>query len=97
MRMHRLLRKIERAGMDPKTNKGGKPIATALPGTAAGIGLRIAPLRPTAFSAPPTQRPRVGLPEILVGIFPGGGRDNPFGAQTWFDGCLVIRKCLRVA
>ena len=37
MKMHGLLRKIERAGMDPKTNKGGKPIAAALPGTAAAI------------------------------------------------------------
>ena len=26
MQMHALLRKIERAGMDAKTNKGGKPI-----------------------------------------------------------------------
>ncbi|MEM6741933.1 MAG: 3-hydroxyacyl-CoA dehydrogenase, partial [Pseudomonadota bacterium] len=34
MRCHGILRKIERAGMDPKTLKGGKPIATALPGTA---------------------------------------------------------------
>ena len=29
MAMHRLLRKIERAGMDPKTLKGGKPVAWA--------------------------------------------------------------------
>ena len=41
MEMHGVLRKIERAGMDPKTNKGGKPIAAALPGTALGIGLEI--------------------------------------------------------
>lgn len=41
MQMHRVLRKIERAGMDPKTLKGGKPIATALPGTALGIGLEL--------------------------------------------------------
>ncbi|MEO0752064.1 MAG: 3-hydroxyacyl-CoA dehydrogenase, partial [Pseudomonadota bacterium] len=34
MGMHGILRKIERAGMDPKTNKGGKPIVAALPGTA---------------------------------------------------------------
>ena len=37
MAMHRLLRKIERAGTDPKTLKGGKPVACALPGLAAGI------------------------------------------------------------
>jgi len=41
MNMHAILRKIERAGMDAKTNKGGKPIAAALPGTALGIGLEI--------------------------------------------------------
>jgi len=29
MASHAILRKIERAGMDPKTNKGGKPIAAA--------------------------------------------------------------------
>ena len=27
MNAHRIMRKIERAGMDPKTLKGGKPIA----------------------------------------------------------------------
>ncbi|MFM7333678.1 MAG: enoyl-CoA hydratase-related protein, partial [Tabrizicola sp.] len=41
MGMHQVLRKIERAGMDPKTLKGGKPIAAALPGTALGIGLEL--------------------------------------------------------
>ena len=38
MQGHRILRKLERAGMDAKTNKGGKPVACASPGTAAGIG-----------------------------------------------------------
>ena len=28
MNAHRIMRKIERAGMDPKTNKGGKPFET---------------------------------------------------------------------
>ena len=41
MQMHSIMRKIERAGMDPKTNRGGKPIVTVLPGTALGIGLEI--------------------------------------------------------
>ena len=45
MRTHDQLRRIERAGVDPKTNKGGKPVAAALPGTALGIGLEI-PLFP---------------------------------------------------
>ena len=41
MGLHALLRKIERAGMDPKTLKGGKPVCAALPGTALGIGFEI--------------------------------------------------------
>ena len=72
MRMHALLRKIERAGMDPKTLKGGKPIATALPGTAAGIGLEL-PLATHRIFCVDNPKARIGLPEIMVGIFPGGG------------------------
>ncbi|MEM9967401.1 MAG: 3-hydroxyacyl-CoA dehydrogenase NAD-binding domain-containing protein [Pseudomonadota bacterium] len=72
MQMHHLLRKIERAGMDPKTRKGGKPIASALPGTAAGIGLEL-PLATHRIFCANNPKARIGLPEILVGIFPGGG------------------------
>ena len=72
MQMHGLLRKIERAGMDPKTNKGGKPIAAALPGTAAGIGLEL-PLATHRTFIANNPKAKVGLPEILVGIFPGAG------------------------
>ena len=72
MKMHGLLRKIERAGMDPKTNKGGKPIAAALPGTAAGIGLEL-PLATHRIFLANNPKAKVGLPEILVGIFPGAG------------------------
>ncbi len=72
MRFHGLERKIELAGMDPKT-KRGKPIVAALPGTA-----RSAP-GPSSAVVPPDHRrrqpekARIGLPEILVGIFPGAG------------------------
>jgi 3-hydroxyacyl-CoA dehydrogenase / enoyl-CoA hydratase / 3-hydroxybutyryl-CoA epimerase len=72
MQMHTLLRKIERAGMEPKTNKGGKPIAAALPGTAAGIGLEL-PLATHRIFAANNPKARIGLPEIMVGIFPGAG------------------------
>ncbi|WP_322895418.1 MULTISPECIES: 3-hydroxyacyl-CoA dehydrogenase NAD-binding domain-containing protein [unclassified Yoonia] len=72
MAMHGVLRKIERAGMDPKTNKGGKPIAAALPGTALGIGLEI-PLACHRIFAADNPRAKIGLPEIQVGIFPGAG------------------------
>ncbi len=72
MQMHHVLRKIERAGMDPKTNKGGKPIATAIPGTALGIGLEL-PLSTHRTFVADNPKAKIGLPEIMVGIFPGGG------------------------
>ena len=72
MSMHKVLRKIERAGMDPKTLKGGKPIVAALPGTALGIGLEL-PLACHRIIAADNPRAKIGLPEIMVGIFPGAG------------------------
>ncbi|KZX94512.1 MULTISPECIES: 3-hydroxyacyl-CoA dehydrogenase NAD-binding domain-containing protein [unclassified Sulfitobacter] len=72
MKMHEMLRKIELAGMDRKTQKGGKPIASVLPGTAAGIGLEL-PLATHRIFAANNPKARIGLPEILVGIFPGAG------------------------
>jgi len=72
MGIHRILRKIERAGMDPRTLKGGKPIAAALPGTGVGIGFEI-PLACHRIFAADNPQAKIGLPEILVGIFPGAG------------------------
>ena len=72
MGMHAILRRIERAGMDPRTLKGGKPVAAALPGTALGIGLEI-PLACHRIFAADNPAARIGLPEIQVGIFPGAG------------------------
>ena len=72
MQMHVLLRKIERAGMDPKTLKGAKPVAAALPGTAAGIGFEL-PLACHRIFVADNPKAKIGLPEILVGIFPGAG------------------------
>jgi len=68
---HNMLRKIERAGMDER-NKGGKPIAAALPGTALGIGLEL-PLACHRIFAADNPKAKIGLPEIMVGIFPGAG------------------------
>ncbi|MBM3603846.1 MAG: 3-hydroxyacyl-CoA dehydrogenase [Alphaproteobacteria bacterium] len=72
MMLHHLLRKIELAGMDFKTRKGGKPIAAALPGTALGIGLEL-PLATHRIFAAENPKAKIGLPEIMVGIFPGSG------------------------
>ncbi|MBL9055905.1 MAG: enoyl-CoA hydratase/isomerase family protein, partial [Rhodobacteraceae bacterium] len=72
MTMHKVLRKIELAGMDPKTKKGAKPIVAALPGTALGIGLEL-PLSCHRIIAADNAKAKIGLPEIMVGIFPGAG------------------------
>ena len=72
MRSHGILRRIERAGMDAKTNKGGKPVACVLPGTALGIGFEI-PLACHRIFAADNPKAKIGLPEIMVGIFPGMG------------------------
>ncbi|MDF0600361.1 3-hydroxyacyl-CoA dehydrogenase NAD-binding domain-containing protein [Psychromarinibacter sp. C21-152] len=72
MQMHGVLRKIERAGMDPKTLKGAKPTACALPGTTMGIGFEIALSCHRIFAAE-APKAKIGLPEILVGLFPGAG------------------------
>ena len=71
MQIHTILRKIERAGMDDR-NKGGKPIACVLPGTALGIGFEI-PLACHRIFAADNPKAKIGLPEIMVGIFPGAG------------------------
>ena len=70
--IHAMLRKIERAGMDPQTNKGGKPIASVLPGTALGIGYEL-PLATHRIFAATNPKAKIGLPEIMIGIFPGAG------------------------
>ncbi len=72
MGFHRLERKMELMGRDLKSGKGGKPIVAALPGTALGIGLEI-PLSCHRIIAADNPKARIGLPEILVGIFPGAG------------------------
>jgi 3-hydroxyacyl-CoA dehydrogenase / enoyl-CoA hydratase / 3-hydroxybutyryl-CoA epimerase len=72
MEGHRILRKLERAGMDPKTLKGGKPVACAINGTCAGIGTEIALACHRRFMTDVTKA-KIGLPEILVGLFPGAG------------------------
>ena len=72
MHIHAILRKIERAGMDPRTLKGGKPIVAAMPGTGVGIGYEI-PLACQRIIAADNPKAKIGLPEIQVGIFPGAG------------------------
>ena len=70
--LHSVYRKIEVAGADPKTKKGGKVFAAATPGTALGgvFELLLACHRRFAADNP---KAKLGLPETLVGLFPGAG------------------------
>ncbi|MEM1129253.1 MAG: enoyl-CoA hydratase-related protein, partial [Pseudomonadota bacterium] len=72
MQAHDFMRKIETSGRDPKTLKGGKPVAAALPGTAMGIGVEL-PLACHRIFAADKDEARIGLPEIKLGLFPGAG------------------------
>ena len=72
MASHAILRKIERAGMEPKTNKGGKPIACAMQGTGLGIGFEI-PLACHRIFVADNPKAKIGLPETKLGILPGWG------------------------
>jgi 3-hydroxyacyl-CoA dehydrogenase/enoyl-CoA hydratase/3-hydroxybutyryl-CoA epimerase len=104
MAMHRLLRKIERAGMDPRTHKGGKPVAWAAPGLSAGIGTEIGLACHRRFMAD-NPRARVGLPEILVGIFPGAGGTTRLvrmlglmgASQVLLEGKMLAPKAAKAA
>ena len=93
MAMHGLLRKIERAGMDPKTLKGGKPVAWAAPGLSAGIGTEIGLACHRRFLAD-TPKAKVGLPEILVGLFPGAGGTTRVSRML---GLMELAALLRAA
>ena len=61
--LHRALRQLETCG---------KPVATALPGSALGGGLEIA-LASHYRVASDNPKARFGLPEVTLGLLPGGG------------------------
>ncbi|MEM8697788.1 MAG: 3-hydroxyacyl-CoA dehydrogenase NAD-binding domain-containing protein, partial [Pseudomonadota bacterium] len=72
MGLHRIFRKIERGGADPKTLKGGKPMVVASPGTMLGGVYEIALAAHHRIVAD-NPKAKIGLPEVMVGVFPGGG------------------------
>ncbi len=70
MEAHGLLRKIELGKMDD--NSQSKPVAFAGGGICAGIGTEIGLACHRRFFSS-SKRSKIGLPEILVGLFPGLG------------------------
>jgi 3-hydroxyacyl-CoA dehydrogenase / enoyl-CoA hydratase / 3-hydroxybutyryl-CoA epimerase len=70
--------------MDEK-NKGGKPVAWACPGLSAGIGTEIGLACHRRFAAD-QPKTKIGLPEILVGIFPGAGGTTRVSPHARPDG-----------
>jgi 3-hydroxyacyl-CoA dehydrogenase/enoyl-CoA hydratase/3-hydroxybutyryl-CoA epimerase len=85
MEIHQILRKIELAGMDFKTKKGGKPIVAVLPGTALGIGLEI-PLACHHIICADKPKGENWPARNQGGYFPRRRRHNTLGAQNGGDG-----------
>ena len=97
MGVHRVLRKIECGGASWNApGRQAKPFAAALPGTALGVGYEIA-LACHRILAADRLDAKIGLPEIRVGLFPGGGgttrlvrRLGLMGASVFlFEGRMV--------
>ena len=72
MDVHDVLRKLELGGRDLKTKKPAKRVVWASSGLSAGIGTEIA-LACHYRIATNDPGTKIGLPEILVGLFPFGG------------------------
>jgi len=78
-RLNDVLRKLE-------TN--GKPVAAAIEGTCMGGGLELAlACHHRVLSSDP--RVTIGLPEILVGLFPGGGGSQRLPRLIGIQGALM--------
>lgn len=77
--LNRVLRRLETCG---------KPVACAIEGTCVGGGfeLALACHRRVVGDNPKTQ---LGLPEILVGLFPGGGGSQRFPRITGVQTALI--------
>ena len=101
MNGHRIMRKMERAGLDPKTNKGGKPVACAITGTCAGIGTEIALATHRRFMAdnPEGQDRLAGNSRRPFprrrrhnAIFANGGRHGGLARASWRAACWSLPK-----
>ncbi|MGE4411417.1 MAG: 3-hydroxyacyl-CoA dehydrogenase NAD-binding domain-containing protein [Sphingobium sp.] len=88
--LNRILRRLETCG---------KPVACAIEGTCVGGGFELA-LACHRRIVGDDAKTRVGLPEILVGLFPGGGGSQRFPRITGVQTALMTMlqgKLLRPA
>ena len=72
MDLHETLRILELAGRNKKIKRRAKPVVWASSGVSAGIGTEIALACHHRIAVDDTHT-KIGLPEILVGLFPFGG------------------------
>ena len=72
LRIHKILRKLEITGENFHSNNKIKPVVWACNGISAGIGTEIG-LACHHRIVTNNPRTKIGLPEILVGLFPFGG------------------------
>lgn len=76
MTLNRTFRKLEKGGWTDRQiqreGKKAKPVAVALEGLALGGGLELA-LAGHYRVVADSQKVKLGLPEVLVGLLPGGG------------------------
>ena len=69
--------------------KGGKPVAAALPGTALGGGLELALACHRRFAADNPQA-RFGFPEVTLGLMPGAGGTQRLPRLTGIAGAAPL-------
>ena len=72
MKIHQMLRKLELAGRNKTEKRTSLPVVWAGSGISAGIGTEIA-LACHYRIAAEIPETKIGLPEVLIGLFPFGG------------------------
>ena len=78
---HHILRKLERAGLTRRPTRAASPWSAPSPAPVPGIGTEVALACHRRIMAD-NPKAKIGLPEILVGLFPGGGGTTRFSRMV---------------